>query len=204
VPLASSAFSALGCLTADFSFLQQQTVRLPLAGFPRDAYEAAVEKLVRQVTEPLIANGVAPEGIRIEHVALMRYAAQSDATAVPYAAPLDVGKLEADFHARHRQLYGYATNEPCVIEALRVQARKPSTTRITRPRGETTRRPARSRFCTFDGSGPVATPILDRDTLGDTVAGPAIIVDAWSTIIVPPNWQATPDASGNIFMARSA
>ncbi len=32
VPNASSAFSALGCLTADFSFLQQQTFRVALDG----------------------------------------------------------------------------------------------------------------------------------------------------------------------------
>jgi N-methylhydantoinase A len=40
VPNASSAFSALGCLTADFSFLQQQTFRVALDGIePRDVVD---------------------------------------------------------------------------------------------------------------------------------------------------------------------
>jgi N-methylhydantoinase A len=204
VPMASSAFSALGCLTADFSFLQQQTVRLPLTDFPRDVYDARVAELVRQATEPLIANGIPPGDIRIEHVALMRYAAQSDATAVPYPAPLDVAALEAAFHDRHRQLYGYATNEPCVIEALRVQARKPSTTTVTRPRSTARECPARTRLCTFDASGPVPTRILDRETFSGEAAGPAIIEDAWSTIVVPPGWSARPDADGNVLLTMGA
>ncbi len=156
------------------------------------------------MTDPLIANGVAEEGILIEHVALMRYAAQSDATAVPYAAPLDIAVLERDFHARHRQLYGYATSEPCVIEALRVQARKPSATTITRPRPSGAVRPPGSRICIFEGVGAVPTEILDRETLAAPAVGPAIVADAWSTIVVPPQWQATPDAIGTITLTRSA
>jgi N-methylhydantoinase A len=204
VPMASSAFSALGCLTADFSFLQQQTVRFPLAGFPRAAYESRIAELVRQATGPLIANGVPAEGIEIEHVALMRYAAQSDATAVPYAAPLDIDVLEQAFHARHRQLYGYATSEPCVIEALRVQARKPSTTRVARPRANAAPRAERTRLCAFEGVGAVETRILDRETLAGVAIGPAIIEDAWSTIVVPPRWRATPDPGGGIFLTGIA
>jgi len=35
-------------------------------------------------------------------------------------------------------------------------------------------------------------------------SGPAIIEDAWSTVVVPPGWQARPDATGNLFLTRSA
>ena len=35
------------------------------------------------------------QDIVVEHVALMRYAAQSDALPVPFAMPLDTGVLEA-------------------------------------------------------------------------------------------------------------
>jgi N-methylhydantoinase A len=112
--------------------------------------------------------------------------------------------LERAFHARHRQLYGYATAEPCIIEALRVQARKPSTTRITRPHTTAPPKPARIRPCTFDGVGEVPTDILDRETLSHAVAGPAIIEDAWSTIVVPPKWRATPKSNGSIMLTEIA
>jgi N-methylhydantoinase A len=204
VPAASSAFSALGCLTADFSFLQQRTVRLPLAGFDQPGFTAHLDELTREATDPLIANGVDPAAILTEHTALMRYAAQSDATPVPFTLPLDPAALEAAFHARHRALYGYATNEPCIIESLRVQARRPSESRIARPAGGREPRPLRSRPCSFEGAPDTPTPIIDRDTLAGTVQGPAIIEDAWSTTVIPPRWQARADAAGNLFLTRSA
>jgi N-methylhydantoinase A len=204
VPAASSAFSALGCLTADFSFLQQRTVRLPLSGFDGAAFEAHLRDLTREATDPLVANGVAPQEIVAEHTALMRYAAQSDATAVPFALPADPRALEAAFHLRHRTLYGYATGEPVVIESLRVQARRPGGSRIARPAAGGGPRPQRSRSCTFDNAAGIETPVLNRDTLTGTVHGPAIIEDAWSTTIVPPSWQARPDDAGNLLLTRSA
>ncbi|WP_338665520.1 hydantoinase/oxoprolinase family protein [Pararoseomonas sp. SCSIO 73927] len=203
VPAASSAFSALGCLTADFSFLQQRTVRLALAGLDAAGFAARVEEMEAEARGPLIANGVEPEGIAMEHVALMRYAAQSEATPVPFALPLDPAVLEADFHARHRQLYGYATNEPCVIEGLRVQARKPSTVALARPDVGRPARPSRVRDCVFPGLGKVSTVILPRETLSGAVAGPAIIEDAWSTTVVPPGWRARGDAMRNLFLTGS-
>ncbi|MEO3474442.1 hydantoinase/oxoprolinase family protein [Roseomonas sp. CAU 1739] len=204
VPAASSAFSALGCLTADFSFLQQRTVRLPLTDFAPVTFAERLAQLTEDATTPLIANDVPAAEITIEHVALMRYAAQSDSTPIAFALPFDPAVLEADFHARHRTLYGYATGEPCVIESLRVQARRASTTPMARPDVGRPARPPRSRDCVFPDVGRVATAILPRETLTGTVTGPAIIEDAWSTVIVPPGWQARGDEAGNLFLTRSA
>lgn len=204
VPAASSAFSALGCLTADISFLQQRTVRLPLTDFPRAIFDEYLAALTEGAMEPLLAHGVRAEEVGMEHVALMRYAAQSDATPVPFAVPFDPAVLEGDFHARHQALYGYATQEPCVIESLRVQARQPSGMRITRPEPAATPRHEATRICHFEGAHDTPTAILDRDRLTGAVTGPAIIEDAWSTVIVPPGWQAAPDALGNLFLTRAA
>ncbi|HKU97153.1 MAG TPA: hydantoinase/oxoprolinase family protein [Vineibacter sp.] len=204
VPAASSAFSALGCLTADFSFLQQRTVRMPLDGFPASAFSERIDDLVKEATTPLIANGVDAKDITVDHVALMRYAAQSDSLPVPFAMPLDIKVLEADFHQRHRELFGYATAETCVIESLRVQAVKASSTPFSRP--DVGRPPvkARTRGCIFAGATAVPTAILPRETLSGVVCGPAIIEDAWSTVVVSPGWQARSDDTGNLYLTRSA
>jgi N-methylhydantoinase A len=204
VPSASSAFSALGCLTADFSFLQQQTLRASLDGIDLAYVSARIEALIEQASEPLIANGVAKAEIDIELVALMRYAAQNDAIPVPFALPLDVARLGSDFLARHRELFGYATTESCVIESVRVQARRPSTTIVSRAATATRNASAGWRTCSFDNSHDVATLIVDRAAVADTVSGPAIIEDAWSTVVVPPQWQAKPDPAGNLFLTRVA
>jgi N-methylhydantoinase A len=202
VPNASSAFSALGCLTADFSFLQQQTLRTALDGIDLDTVTARIKGLIAQASAPLLANGVAKDSIQVELISLMRYAAQNDAIPVPFALPLDAAKLREDFLAKHHQLFGYATGEPSVIESVRVQARQPSTTLVGRPATAARADLAVTRICSFDNASNVSTAIVDRAVLTDTVAGPAIIEDAWSTVVVPPGWQAKPDASGHLFLDR--
>lgn len=204
VPNASSAFSALGCLTADFSFLQQQTLRVALNGIDLDRVSKRIETLIEQASEPLIANGVARASIDVELVALMRYAAQNDAIAVPFALPVDVARLRRDFLARHHELFGYVTAENCVIESVRVQARQPSTTVVDRPTTVVGKSPAGARACSFEGAHDVPTQIVDRASMQDVVNGPAIIEDAWSTVVIPPGWQAKPDAIGNIFLTKVA
>lgn len=204
VPNASSAFSALGCLTADFSFLQQQTLRIALNGIDLDRVLRRIAALVEQALEPLIANGVARATIEVELVALMRYAAQNDAIAVPFALPLDPARLREDFIARHRELFGYATAESCVIESVRVQARRPSATIVDRPTTAVRELRATSRQCSFEGAHDVATRIVDRASMSEAVRGPAIIEDAWSTVVIPPGWQAKPDTIGHLFLTKGA
>jgi N-methylhydantoinase A len=204
VPNASSAFSALGCLTADFSFLQQQTLRVALNGIDLDRVLPRIATLIEQASEPLIANGVARATIEIELVALMRYAAQNDAIAVPFVLPLDAVRLREDFLARHRELFGYATAENCVIESVRVQARRPSTTIVGRPATAIRKLRTTSRQCSFDGAHDVATQIVDRASMKAAVRGPAIIEDAWSTVVIPPGWQAKPDTIGHLFLTKAA
>ena len=202
VPNASGAFSALGCLTADFSFLQQQTFRVALDGTDLDRVLKRIETLIGQASEPLIANGVARAAIDVELVALMRYAAQNDAIAVPFSLPLDATRLREDFLVRHHELFGYATAESCVIESVRVQARRPSTTIVDRPTTAIRKLRATSRRCSFDGVHDVATEIVDRASMEEAVSGPAIIEDAWSTVVIPPGWQARPDAIGHLFLTK--
>ena len=131
----------------------------------------------------------------------MRYAAQSDATAVPFECPVDPAVLQTAFHARHRELYGYATEEPVVIESLRVQSRKPSTLVVGQD-APGIPHPAGARLCSFPGAKAVPTAILDRTGLAAPVPGPAIIADAWSTVVVPPGWQARPLPGGTLILER--
>jgi len=118
--------------------------------------------------------------------------------------PLDIALLQRDFLVRHRELFGYATAEDCVIESVRVQARRPSTTIVDRPTTVVRKLSACSRICSFEGAHDVRTQIVDRASMKDAIRGPAIIEDAWSTVVIPPGWQAEPDAIGNLFLAKVA
>jgi N-methylhydantoinase A len=204
VPAASSAFSALGCLTADFSFLQQQTLRVAIDGIDLAKVSGRIDAMIELALEPLVANAIPRTAIKVELVALMRYAAQNDAIPVPLTLPLDPAHLQLEFLKKHRELFGYATAEPCVIESIRVQARQPSTTTVERPGIDTRRTEFVARTCSFDNAHNVMTDVIDRGAMSAVVTGPAIIEDAWSTVVLPPGWQALPDATGNLFLTRGA
>ncbi|MFM9768207.1 hypothetical protein, partial [Streptomyces scabiei] len=77
------------------------------------------------------------------------------------------------------------------------QARRPSTTTVSRPATAARAVSSGKRICSFDGLHKTETAIIDRAALTDIVSGPAIIEDAWSTVVVPPGWQAKPDSAGN-------
>ena len=56
--------------------------------------------------------------------------------------------------------------------------------------------------CWFEPSAPHQTPRFDRDRLpaGARIAGPAVVEDAWSTIIVPPGYALSADAMGHLWI----
>ncbi len=60
--------------------------------------------------------------------------------------------------------------------------------------------PSRETPCWFEGSEPLATPRYDRETLGvgAALAGPAIVEDDWSTVVLPPGATLEVDAAGHL------
>ena len=58
----------------------------------------------------------------------------------------------------------------------------------------------RTTACWFDAGGSQATPRYARDALGagSTVSGPAVIEDAWSTVVLPPGATLDVDSFGHL------
>jgi N-methylhydantoinase A len=61
----------------------------------------------------------------------------------------------------------------------------------------------RTRDVHFGGHGWVSSRVVDRNALapGDTVAGPAIVDQLDSTIVLPPGTTAVVDAIGNVIVS---
>ena len=106
------------------------------------------------------------------------------------------------FVALHERLYGYATDEPWQLEAIRMRAAVPQ--RRGWSGAPATARAAaqavKTRPCVFDAAGPVPTPRYRRDDIGagQTIAGPAIVEDASATIVIPPGASASADDHGHL------
>ncbi len=200
VPQYSSAFSALGCLTAEMSYSRQQTQRMASTEWDGQRLGRIRAAMTAQLAAPFEAAGQV--ALLVSEVALVRYSGQSYAVEVFDPELENPERLGDQFRARHEALYGFATEEPWELVALRLSLSAP---RGHRPEGAgacqgEAPRPARETPCWFDAGRPVPTPRYKRDTLGEgrQLIGPAIVEDAWSTVVVPPGATLEVDRTGHL------
>jgi len=206
VPQYSSAFSALGCLTAEPSYTEQRAVRMYNTAWDAERLQAICDDITERLAQPLLAGGNELGVLAVRHVALVRYAGQSGTVEVTFAPPCDAMRLGNDFIRGHRELFGFATDEPWELEAVRIQVSAPpapdQADAVAGPvdrTGDTVKERGLS-ACWFDAYGSVPTPRYSRDGLsvGDTIEGPAIVEDAWSTIVLDPRSTARADVFGHL------
>ena len=207
VPAHSSVFSALGCAGAGMSYSQQRTLRMAVDEWDAPRLDRARSELKSRLAAPLVAAGCR-EG-EVEEVAAIRYRGQSYAIEIAGAPFDDPRRLTRAFLDRHGALYGFATDEPWELVSIRL--------RVSAPRADGTLPPAvagstgtpgeatagRTLPCTFDAGGPVPTPRHARAGLaaGRALAGPAVVEDEWSTVVVPPGATLVPDEAGHLHIA---
>lgn len=202
VPRFSSIFSALGCLDAELSYSQQQTLRMASTAWDEGRLGKARATLLARLAAPIRSAGHGDDELRIDEVAAVRYAGQSYAVEIPNPSFDDVEALGREFRRVHETLYGFATDEPWELTALRLRVAVP---RRNRPGGlasASTRQaePTKTKPTWFDACGPLPTPRFDRDRLaeGQAVTGPAVIEDQWSTVVVPPGETLVADTQGHL------
>ncbi len=202
VPNLSSVFSALGCLSAEKSYAQQQTVRMAAGEWNPEHLGRVRDTLVARLSTPLGAAGHGCDEVQIEDIALVRYAGQSYAIEVAAPALGDRRRLERDFRAEHERLYGFAPDEPCELVAVRVRVSVPREARAGRPveGPRSAAAPWHTAPAWFAPQAPIPTPRYPRSALagGQAIAGPAIVEDEWSTVVVPPGATLTVDAFGHL------
>ena len=205
VPAHSSIFSALGCVGAAMSYAQQRTLRIPVETWDADRVEGTRRELRTSLAAPLLAAGHADGDLAIEEVAMIRYRGQSYAIEVAGATFDDPARLGRAFMDRHRALYGFATEEPWELVSIRVRVSAPRNGESHLPAAKATEAPAPTKTlpCTFDSDGPLPTPRYDRAGLSPDcpLCGPAIVDDAWSTVVVPPGATLTADTAGHLHIA---
>lgn len=202
VPAHSGAFSALGCVSAEMSYSQQRTVRMAAGAWDENRLARVRASLREFLQAPLRAAGFSDAEIGTEEVAAVRYAGQSYAIEI-HTPDLDrPAALGEAFYAQHQRLYGFATDEPWQLETLRMRAFPLRSTETGAAVAAATGRadPIKTTTCVFAGSGAAATPRYERSKLPlhAVVSGPAIVEDAFSTVVVPPGSSLVADAHGHL------
>lgn len=143
----------------------------------------------------------------------MRYRGQSYELPIPVPLPVTSAVMmqaTADFHAAHEQRYGYAmTQEAVEVVTVRLRAAAPGARpalpiHAPAPNDELSTALIRSKPVWFEASGPLDTPCYARSVLrpGHHLAGPAIVLQYDTTVVVAPGWAVEVDPALTLWLVR--
>ena len=200
VPNHSSIFSAFGCISAEKSLTQQQTVRMNSNHWDGDK----LSKLRNGIVEQLMAAFHETDNVILDDVAAIRYVGQSYSIEIGNPALSDPDVLGQQFRLQHKHLYGFATREDWELESLRIRASIPpqciEAVRTAKVATKSNSQVRNSSDCWFAADELLSTPRYDREqlTTQTEISGPAIIEDQWSTTVLPPGAHLQVDAIGNL------
>jgi 5-oxoprolinase (ATP-hydrolysing) len=195
--------SAEGIAEAALEALAERQWLAPLAGAEGELARTRGE-LLAEAGAALLADGIeAARQVTLDASVDLRLAGQESALTVPWE-----GDLAAAFGARYEEVFGYApAARPLEVVTLRIR------------RGECRENPATEDFPAH-GPEPVPErrgaagfagvvrelPVHRRDALapGVRIEGPALVLDAYSTLVIAPGWTARKGSGGTVRLDRVA
>ncbi|XP_078443289.1 oxoprolinase 1 [Wolffia australiana] len=198
--------SAYGMGLADVVEDLQEPFAAVLSGDEATVLEAGrrAAALTDKVKLKLVDQGFTPDRISVDAFLHLRYEGTDTAIMVklPGGADTTAMDLEAVFVGQFQREYGFRLENRNVVVSD-VRARGVGETAILKPRqlfgGGAAARPAATCQVYFTG-GWRDTPLfkLEEMGLGQTVAGPALIMNGNSTVVVEPGCTAAVTPYGNI------
>ena len=208
VPRESSVYCAVGMLISDLQHDYVRTYAHDLDQVDLSEVGELYRDMATDARATLTGEGVPEARIELEFSADLRYVGQFNEVEVPAVDGAGdteprLAEMVAAFHGRHDTLYGYSMpGAPVELINLRVSARgltdKPEFARGDH--GGTDPSPARkgSRRAYFDGEF-TEVPVYDglRVVNGNVVAGPAIVEQPTTTIVIPADSELECDAYNN-------
>src|SRR2546423_558392 len=208
VPKAAPAFSALGLLVADYVVDVLRSYVVPISQVDVDQLRGLMWELVEQADKELEPAGLPEGAIVTELYVQMAYGGPNSDMSVPCPdgyALTEGGLLDLTqrFHDLHESDRGFAfRNQQPQVRGVRLTARGATTkpghlaelgTVANASSARTGERPV------YWGTEFVATPVYDGRVLaaGATVAGPALVEDAFTVVAVAPGWTCSLDDHGS-------
>lgn len=208
IPARPGVTNALGCVVADLRHDYVNTLNEPLAAVDMADVRAVLEEQIAQGRETIAREGAAVEAVRVLHSADMQFVGQSHLLSVAVPGP-EVSRealqqaFEAAYWARFEVSLPEIKANLVNLHTAVIGKRPPVdlSNLIDEPRAET---PAAARTGArpvwFAGAGWVETLLYARGKLASdfTIAGPAIVEQLDTTIVIEPDMTASVDAMGNL------
>ncbi len=209
----ASGLCAFGQIISDVKYNYMATCPVRLDNEQAyDRINALFKSIEAEGVEHLLADDFDRDHIKISRSIEMRYVGQVHECTVEIdnfdIDEQSVEKLKDAFHKRHEQLYTY--NEPnTTVEVVNLESAlyglvdKPSAASL--PKGgdpDAAIKGTREAIFSVDGTRK-SVPVYDGNKLGsgDRIAGPAIIEEITTTIVLEPDWSAELHESGSYVLA---
>ena len=212
----SGVLSAYGIGMAEQSQLRERAVRQPLTPELVAALRQQIEQLAAEAGAALQASGDLAAGAQARRLVRVELRYPGSERGLELLWPccdgetsdgVVVAALEEAFAQAHRQRFGYLpSDQPLTLERLLLELTAPSAALVL----------PEARPAALPAAGPSATtpvwmgsrdgwqrlPLWQRDQLapGVRLQGPAVMLDATTTLMLEPGWSAVVQPSGALLL----
>ncbi len=204
-PLAG-VLSAYGMGLADLRVIREQAIEKRLEESMLSEVETALDTLAHEGQVEMREQGVDAAQIETLFKVHLRYEGTDAPLIVAHGTK---AQLVERFEAAHRQRFGFIMpDKPLIAEAVSVEV----IGKTAQPEDPVVQADARVEALAprdtvrlYAGRQWHETPVYDRADLlpGDTVSGPAVIIEPNSTTTVEPGWQAELTDRNHLVMLRT-
>ena len=202
-PAGASTFSAGGILGSDIVHDLARSRVLPAVEASVPALRGICAALRAQAEGLADADGTPLDRRRAAFAADMRYRGQAFELLVPWVdAEGGLQPLLDAFHAMHAQRFSYANPaDPVEIVTVRLTASGLLPGMASVPAAETLGRAPHMRPVYWAG-GWVDVPVVHRACVSAAVAGPLVVEEDYTTVLIPPGWTCGPGADGTLVAVK--
>ena len=209
VPPHPGITSAGGLLTSDLKYDQMRTVFQLQGSVDADRLNRELDALESELRGWLERDGVPAADVEVTRALDCRYVGQGYELRVALDdGPFTEAALDR-FHVLHEREYGSAYGDPIEIVNARVRAigRRPALESLPVATGgfeEAFVGESEGVFRVEGSLQALQTRFYDRTLLpvDETIPGPAVVFHLDTTTVVPPGWDVTADASGNLILKK--
>jgi len=205
----SGLLSAYGMGLADIRATRQKALGVPLDISAPKALKELGEELAQECVAELTIQGIEADAVERHLRAHIRYAGTDTVLSVEATFPAEdnADRLRAEFEAAHKRRFGFvAENKALVIDAVEVEAvgGGAGETESAQSLDSDQEAPTAKRTCFFSQGELHDAGVVLREQMqrGQTVTGPAIIIEKNQTIVIEDGWQARLTAHDHVVLTR--
>ena len=210
-----SVLSAYGMGLAQVRTIELQSLEIKLNNASLPDINNAQAQLQDKASQELTDQGFKPQQISLLTRLQLKYQGTDTTLSVKLDSP-DCQQIRKDFEQQHSKLYGFVSEDTAIIvEAIEVEgcgrteelAQSSDNASLTKVAASA---PEQRQVFFATEKAPegewLPTGFYQRSALspGNTVTGPAIIVDSETTIVIEPQWQLQITADDNLMLSRLA